>query len=121
MNKPTFKYLQFIAYFTFSLIGVHDALNALETEFDATLATRHRITHLELIKPEDLERFDKFSVIADFQLAGDFTLRNQDNREHLETIIGPDRANKTIPLKKVFKTGAKVNVITSFSLPKGYE
>jgi predicted amidohydrolase YtcJ len=45
--------------------GVHQALNAIEHRKNKNL--RHRIEHVQLIRPQDLERFSKLGVIASVQ------------------------------------------------------
>jgi predicted amidohydrolase YtcJ len=48
--------------------GVREALNALETAADGG-QHRHRLTHLEIVDPEDLHRFAKLGVTADVQVS----------------------------------------------------
>lgn len=45
--------------------GVHQALNAIEHAKNKNL--RHRIEHIQLLRPQDLKRFNKLGVIASVQ------------------------------------------------------
>ena len=92
--------------------GVNQALNAFS---DAWVSgTRHRMTHLEQIKPADLNRFKDMDIIADFQVAGDFTLPSE--RGRIESVIGADRAYDFVPLKSVFDTDATVTLSSDWDV-----
>ncbi len=58
--------------------GVHEALNAIEAAADACGAgglcesRRHRLTHVELVRPSDIARFPALDVTADLQMSHPF-------------------------------------------------
>lgn len=96
--------------------GVHEALNAIEaaTQANGTTAThRHRLTHLELIAPADFDRFRALGVLADFQVAGDFTLPA--HFPEAEPFIG-DRAYRTIPLRSLHDAGAHITLSSDWDV-----
>lgn len=51
--------------------GVYEALNAFDDSW--ITGTRHGMTNLEQVKPEIFKRFEILNVIADIQVAGNFT------------------------------------------------
>ncbi|XP_060565617.1 putative amidohydrolase YtcJ [Ruditapes philippinarum] len=91
--------------------GIKDALDAIEEakQYLKVRKPRHRLTHLEIVDPTDISRFVKLDVIADFQVAGDFTLPSE--HQHLAQYVGETKDKFSIPVKDVLKTGAK----TTFS------
>ncbi|KAF7764743.1 hypothetical protein PCIT_b0799 [Pseudoalteromonas citrea] len=92
--------------------GIHEALNAIENASNGT--ARHRITHLEVVDPEDYTRFDKLNVIADAQVAGDFT----DPGHWHETIplIGSERAQDLVPIKNLVNAGATLTLSSDWNV-----
>ena len=96
--------------------AVREALNAIEAAINANGAAidrRHRLTHLELIHPDDRPRFAALAVIADFQVAGDFTLPENDTLN--EPFIGI-RAFDTIPIRSIYDTGARVTLSSDWDV-----
>lgn len=96
--------------------GVHESLNAIERAMEINgegVDRRHRLTHLELIDAEDRPRFVELDVIADFQVAGEFTL--PDYWEESAELIG-DRAFDTIPVRSVYDTGATVTLSSDWDV-----
>jgi predicted amidohydrolase YtcJ len=97
--------------------GIHEALNAIEaaaiTNGD-TVDRRHRLTHLELLDAEDIPRFAELNIIADFQLAGDWT-EPHEYFEFSEYALG-ERARNPIPIASVWETGAIVTMSSDFDV-----
>jgi predicted amidohydrolase YtcJ len=92
--------------------GVHQALNAFhDSHLDST---RHRMTHLEQVDPLDISRFKDLNIIADFQVAGNFTLPS--SREHIAELVGHHRAYNFIPVKSVYDTGATVTLSSDWDV-----
>lgn len=91
--------------------GIRDALDAIEAAngYNTSRTPRHRLTHLEVIDPKDIERFNELGIIADFQVAGEFTLPSEHGE--LAEFIGITKAQFSIPVKSVVDTGA----VTTFS------
>ncbi len=81
--------------------GVREALNAVEQAQSNN--GRHRITHVEVVNTVDYPRFKQLNVIADMQVAGDFTHPNHwlENKP----LIG-NRADNLVPLKSLYEAGA---------------
>ncbi|TMP37286.1 amidohydrolase [Pseudoalteromonas rubra] len=92
--------------------GIHEALNAIEKASNGQ--ARHRITHLEVIDPADLPRFDKLGVIADAQVAGDFT----DPSHWPETIplIGSERAQDLVPIRSLVDNKATLTLSSDWNV-----
>jgi predicted amidohydrolase YtcJ len=68
--------------------------------------SRHIIAHLELIDPQDIPRFRRLGVIADFQPLWAF----QDSyiKDLTEPVLGPARSRWLYPIGSVLETGAIV-------------
>jgi predicted amidohydrolase YtcJ len=92
--------------------AVHEVLNAIENT--KTDDTRHRMTHLELIDPADVDRFHDLGVVADFQVAGEYTLPSENHR--IEALVGSERAEHFIPVKSVHDTGATVTLSSDWDV-----
>lgn len=94
--------------------GVHEALNAIEAAQNygnrhlkqrRNTDYRHRLTHVEMIDDADLPRFSQLNVIADMQVAGEFT--HPHNHKWQAPYIG-DRAYNAYRLNDLQQSGAKV-------------
>lgn len=96
--------------------AVRESLDAIEaaqkTNGDA-MSHRHRLTHVEMVDPNDIGRFKKLGVIADFQVAGDFAL--PENYGDVEPLIG-ERAYKMLPVRSVYDTGAMVTLSSDWDV-----
>jgi predicted amidohydrolase YtcJ len=96
--------------------GVYEALNAIEQAMATNgdgLDRRHRLTHLELIDEADRLRFAELDVVADFQVAGEFTL--PDHWEDSAELIG-DRAFDPVPVRSIYDTGATVTLSSDWDV-----
>lgn len=91
--------------------GVREALNAVEKS--QTAKGRHRLTHLEIVNPNDFNRFKKSNITADIQVAGDFT--KPQNWKENEFLIG-DRTKNFIPLKSLFDAGARITLSSDWDV-----
>lgn len=88
--------------------GVRESLNALESVIATNgdgIDRRHRLTHVEEVNAADIPRFADLGVIADFQVAGDFTLPLPG--EGLEGFI---------PVRDVWETGATVTLSSDWDV-----
>ncbi|MEH6447760.1 MAG: amidohydrolase [Oleispira sp.] len=104
--------------------AVRESLNAIEaaqlankaqgdkTQGDKSIG-RHRLTHVEMVAESDKKRFAELDVIADFQLAGEFTL--PENFEEMEPLIG-DRAHAQLPVRDIYDTGAVVTLSSDWDV-----
>ena len=97
--------------------GVNEALNSIESAMKtngSNIDRRHRITHIDLIDDEDLPRFKELSVIADFQLAGEWTHPEEYNPHAFDFIN--DRIKYVYRIKSVFDSGAVVTLSSDFDV-----
>eukprot|EP00105_Crassostrea_gigas_P026205 XP_011447043.1 PREDICTED: uncharacterized protein LOC105341974 [Crassostrea gigas] len=92
--------------------GVHEALNAFDDSWIS--GTRHRMTHLEQVKPDDFDRFERLNVIADIQVAGNFTKPSA--RGNIESLVGKDRAYNFIPLRSIYDAHAHVTLSSDWDV-----
>jgi predicted amidohydrolase YtcJ len=87
--------------------AVQSALDSIEaSQATATPDLRHNVAHLELIRPEDLPRFHRLAVVANFQPR--WAYEDEDVRELTEPAIGPERSRRLYPIGSVLRTGARV-------------
>lgn len=92
--------------------GIHEALNAVEQSGGAE--GRHRITHIEILDPVDVQRFAKLNVTADCQVAGDFT--HPAHWSEISDLIGVEKANNLVPIKTLNDSGARVTLSSDWSV-----
>ncbi|HBL26285.1 MAG TPA: amidohydrolase [Acidobacteria bacterium] len=67
---------------------------------------RHQIAHLELIDPQDIPRFQRLGVIADFQPL--WAYEDAYIQDLTVPVLGPERSRWLYPIGSVAKTGAVV-------------
>jgi predicted amidohydrolase YtcJ len=67
---------------------------------------RHQIAHLELIDPQDIPRFQRLGVIADFQPL--WAYDDPYIKDLTVPVLGPERSRWLYPIGAVAKTGAVV-------------
>ena len=82
--------------------GVHNALNAIESSVQSSGAEnrlRHRIEHIQLLHPKDVERFRKLNIIASVQ-----PVHAPSDRQVAEKYWG-SRCNRAYPYKTLLSTG----------------
>jgi predicted amidohydrolase YtcJ len=85
--------------------GVHQALNAIESSLEhkgKDTRLRHRIEHVQLLHPQDKERFRKLGVIASVQ-----PVHAPSDREIAEKYWGK-RCNLAYAYKTLLKDGARL-------------
>ncbi|KZN69810.1 amidohydrolase [Pseudoalteromonas luteoviolacea] len=92
--------------------GIHEALNAIENASAGN--SRHRLTHLEVVDPADYARFGKLGVIADAQVAGDFT----DPSHWPENIplLGNERSQDLVPIKNLVANNATLTLSSDWNV-----
>ena len=92
--------------------GVHEALNAIEEKGSAS--ARHRLTHVEYVDEVDYERFAALNVVADAQVAGDFTQPGHwhDN----DYLVGSTLNEKVIPIKSLEEANAKITLSSDWDV-----
>ena len=93
--------------------GVRETLNAIERNIDdQETPRRHRLTHVELVSEADLKRFADLDVVADAQVAGEFTLDLEEPTEFL----GEERAQDFIPVKSLVQNGALMTLSSDWDV-----
>ena len=104
--------------------AVRESLNAIEAAqlanksldrkySDGNGIGRHRLTHVEMVAEIDKKRFAELDVIADFQLAGEFT--HPENFAEMEPLIG-ERAHAQLPVRDIYDTGAVVTLSSDWDV-----
>jgi len=97
--------------------GVHEAFNAIEAAraTNGDLGRRHHLTHLEIIAPEDISRFNELGVIPDFQMSSSFV--KPQNLGFYSIHLGEDRAReRVLRLRDVYDTGAPVVLSSDYDV-----
>lgn len=86
--------------------GITEALNAIEQSGSAN--GRHRLTHIEMMRPSDYARFAQLNVTADAQVAGDFS--NPSHWNENVDFIGAANSQNIIPLKSLSEANARITL-----------
>ena len=97
--------------------GIRDAIDAIKEAkqyLKWERKPRHRITHVEILSKADVPMFANEDIIADFQVAGEFTLPS--DHASLAEFIGDDKAKFSIPVNEVQKTGAVVTLSSDWDV-----
>lgn len=68
--------------------------------------SRHIITHLHLVHPLDVHRFQQLGVVADFQPV--MASANDYNSKLVEPLVGPQRSQRLYPIRSLMDSGAIV-------------
>ncbi|BBN83911.1 urease [Pseudoalteromonas sp. A25] len=92
--------------------GIHEALNAVESASNG--AARHRITHLEVVDPDDFSRFAKLNVIADAQVAGEFS--EPSHWPENIPLIGAQRSQDLVPIKSLQNANATLTLSSDWNV-----
>ncbi|KAJ8308015.1 hypothetical protein KUTeg_012889 [Tegillarca granosa] len=92
--------------------GISESLSAIKQNPDKH--SRHRLTHLEIIHPHNITLFQKLGVIADFQVAGNFTL--PDHKKEIAYQVGETKADFSFPVRSVLETGAVVTLSSDWDV-----
>ena len=92
--------------------GISEALNAVENVSSGK--SRHRITHVEVVDPQDYARFSKLGVIADAQVAGEFT-KPEHWAENIE-LIGEERSNHLVPIGSLIDNEATLTLSSDWNV-----
>lgn len=75
---------------------------------------RHQIAHLQLIDPEDISRFRRIGVVANFEpywaFSDDYVVKST------IPVIGAERTSRNYPIKSVFNSGAVVTAGSDWSV-----
>ncbi|MFD0964862.1 amidohydrolase family protein [Pseudofulvibacter geojedonensis] len=96
--------------------GITESLNAIEAarNVNGDLGARHRLTHLEIVKPTDFPRFTALNITADMQVAGDFTQPNHWHEN--DYLLGAERSNNLVPVKSFYDAGTRVTLSSDWNV-----
>ena len=88
--------------------AIRQSLDAVEAARGANgdLGHRHHISHLELIHPDDVPRFRRLGVVANFQPL--WAMNDPYITDLTVPFIGPERAKWLYPIGSVHRSGAVV-------------
>jgi len=88
--------------------AIRQSLDAVEAARTANgdLGHRHHISHLQLIHPDDVPRFRKLGVIANFQPL--WAYNDLYITDLTVPFIGPERSKWLYPINSVYRSGAVV-------------
>ncbi|MCX6673485.1 MAG: amidohydrolase [Methanothrix sp.] len=94
--------------------AVRMALDAYQRaqEMNGKRDSRHKIAHVILISPQDLPRFKTLGVIP--ALSPNWFCYDSTYETNTLAFLGPDRAERTLPMKSFIDTGAIVVIGTDF-------
>lgn len=92
--------------------GITEALNAIEKA--SSKQNRHRLTHIEVMDPQDYKRFAEIGVIADAQVAGDFT--NPNHWPEMIPFLGEERAYDLVPIKSLVESNAMLTLSSDWNV-----
>ncbi|MFD9942612.1 amidohydrolase [Nonomuraea sp. NPDC059023] len=97
--------------------GIREALDAVETARRANgdLGARHRITHIEYPHPDDLPRFARLGVVADFQTSAP-GIDVPAYRRGDEPVLGRERTGRLQPIRALMNNGATVTLSSDFNV-----
>lgn len=92
--------------------GVTEALNAIEQS--GTSAGRHRLTHVEFVRPTDYPRFAALNATADAQVAGEFTA--PEHWHENDYLVGAAETENIIPIKRLHDAGARITLSSDWDV-----
>ncbi len=92
--------------------GVAEALNAIQQ--GGSPSGRHRLTHVEMINPNDIARFSQLNVTADAQVAGEFTQPH--NWSENAYLVGNTLANNLIPIKSLVDADVRLTLSSDWNV-----
>ncbi|WP_394835588.1 amidohydrolase [Pendulispora rubella] len=96
--------------------GVRQALDAIQAArtLPGGAGARHRLTHVELVHPQDVPRFRALGVFADVQLAEG---NDPEHLHELEPFVGKDRVNERAwRVRDLHDSGATVTLSSDYDV-----
>lgn len=89
------------------------SLDGIQTAYEKTGKNdlRHIITHLQLVREEDFERFARYNVIA---VAQPYWFVRDDMYDVVVEMVGSERASNQYPMKKFYEKGIRVASSSDF-------
>ncbi|MBF4382544.1 amidohydrolase [Vibrio anguillarum] len=94
--------------------AVRESLNAVEHARNNGSTKPYTLTHVELVDPEDVGRFTKLNVTADFQVGSEYVVEHDHSWAKL--FLGAKRAHSLMNLKAIFDTGANLTLSSDWNV-----
>ncbi|WP_411065619.1 amidohydrolase [Vibrio rotiferianus] len=94
--------------------AVRESLNAVEHARSNGSTKPYTLTHVELVDPEDIGRFTKLNVTADFQVGSEYVVEHDHSWAKL--FLGAKRAHSLMNLKAIFDTGANLTLSSDWNV-----
>jgi predicted amidohydrolase YtcJ len=92
--------------------GVRETLDAIEAVRIKGSDKIYSMSHLELVDPEDYERFTNLNVHADFQAGAEFF----DKTDWARFYVGNKRSLQMLPMRQIYETGANVTFSSDWTV-----
>ncbi|QFU24061.1 amidohydrolase [Shewanella eurypsychrophilus] len=94
--------------------AIRESLNAVEYVRSKGVNRPYTLTHVELVNPQDVPRFAKLDVTADFQVGSDYVVHH--DHSWAEPFLGEKRSSLLMSLKAIFDTGANVTLSSDWNV-----
>ena len=94
--------------------AVRESLNAVEHARGNGSTKPYTLTHVELVDPEDVNRFAKLNVTADFQVGSEYVVTH--DHSWAKIFLGAKRANSLMNLRAIFNTGANLTLSSDWNV-----
>ncbi|AQS39515.1 putative TIM-barrel fold metal-dependent hydrolase [Shewanella psychrophila] len=94
--------------------AIRESLNAVEYVRSKGVNRPYTLTHVELVNPQDVPRFAKLDVTADFQVGSDYVAHH--DHSWAEPFLGEKRSSLLMNLKAIFDTGANVTLSSDWNV-----
>ncbi|MBD8514540.1 amidohydrolase [Photobacterium sp. CAU 1568] len=94
--------------------GIRESLNAIEYIRNQGALKPYTLTHVELVNSEDVPRFAKLDVTADFQVGSDYVAYH--DHQWAEVFLGAKRTRAMMNLKAIIDTGANVTLSSDWNV-----
>ena len=94
--------------------AVRESLNAIEHIRSNASTKPYTLTHVELVDPNDINRFANLNVTADFQVGSEYIVEHDHSWARL--FLGAKRANALMNLKAIFDTGANLTLSSDWNV-----
>ena len=92
--------------------GVRETLDAIEQARERGSKLTNSMTHLEMINPGDIDRFQSLVVHADFQAGAAYFAQIG----WASFYVGRKRAMRILPMREVFNTGANITFFSEWTV-----
>ncbi|MGF1750001.1 amidohydrolase [Vibrio cionasavignyae] len=94
--------------------AVRESLNAVEHARLNGSTKPYTLTHVELVDPQDVNRFAKLNVTADFQVGSNYVV--EQDHSWAKLFLGAKRAHALMNLKAIFATGANLTLSSDWNV-----